>query len=81
VPIAEAQGSCDNLRMDEEDLIRAKGKTLHEYQQCKDRLRTLEAEAVRAAKMLDAISAFLRNARAARGSPRAALGTILTPRR
>jgi len=31
VPIAEAQGSCDNLRMDEEDLIRAKGKTLHEF--------------------------------------------------
>ena len=49
--------------MSEDELILAKGKTLHEYQQCKDRLRTLETEAERAAKMLEAVVAFLRSAR------------------
>jgi len=59
MPIAEEWGICDNLRMSEEDLIRAKGKTLQEYHHCKERLRTLEGEAERFAKVLDAVVVFL----------------------
>jgi phage shock protein A len=61
--ITDMQGTCDNLRMSEEDLIRAKGRTLHEYQQCKDRLGTLEGEAERAAKLLESVVSFLRSTR------------------
>lgn len=63
VCMSEVQEQWDNLRMSEEDLILAKGRALHEYQQCKDRLRTLEAEAERSAKLLEAVVAFLRSTR------------------
>jgi hypothetical protein len=58
--LTEVRGTCDNLRMSEEDLILAKGKTLDEYERCGDRLRTLEGEAERTAKFLEAVVAFLR---------------------
>jgi len=61
--MTDTQRTCDNLRMSEEDLIRAKGRMLQEYHQCKDRLRTLEAEAERAAKLLEAVVSFLRSTR------------------
>ena len=55
------QTTTDRYFMSEEDLLRANGKTLSEYRQCKDELRALDGEAVRAAKMLDAVASFLRN--------------------
>ena len=57
------QGSCDNLRMSEEDLIRAKGTTLDEYHRCRERLRTLEAVAERTAKQLEKVIGFLLSSR------------------
>lgn len=52
--------SCDNRRMSDADLIQADGKTLKEYRECKARLQTLDGEAARAAKLLEAVCVFLR---------------------
>ena len=52
--------SCDNRRMSEDDLNKADGKTLREYRECKARLQTLDGEAARAAKLLEAVCVFLR---------------------
>lgn len=45
--------------MSEDDLIKADGQTLREYRECKARLQTLQAEAARKVKVLDAVCSFL----------------------
>ena len=59
-------GACTQMQeatiaefMSDEDVLKAKGKNLAEYQECRDRLRALEGEAARAAKMFNALARFL----------------------
>jgi len=59
VRIAEAQGTCDNVRVSDEELIQAKRRTLDEYQRCKHRLAVLGAEAERISTVLPDVITFL----------------------
>jgi hypothetical protein len=51
----------DTIRMSQDDLIRADGRTLQDYKQCCLRLQTLEAEADRQVLLLEKVCEFLRN--------------------
>jgi hypothetical protein len=64
--------------MSDENLIRAKGQQLHDHQRCRERLRALESEAERTAKMLDGVVAFLRGTRKEEGFSSSGLEEILT---
>jgi hypothetical protein len=52
--------AISELRMSEEDLIRADGQTLRDYRECVTRLGTLQAEADRHVKLLEKVCEFLR---------------------